>query len=146
MGDVTGSSSPGYRARRVGQLQNFNHRTTTHTVTTNTTRPEMCFFIPLQFGCPTKIAQVDAEKDDIRICPQCHNAAVTSCKSRMWFEFCFLPIIPFKSKKVWLCTICRWQAINNGQGPQAVSHFPPPGGGYNAQPPMTAPNVAHTKV
>ncbi|KNZ49917.1 hypothetical protein VP01_469g6 [Puccinia sorghi] len=117
----------------------------------------MCFFIPLQFGCPTKIAQVDAEKDGqpslplihpyIRICPQCHNAAVTSCKSRMWFEFCFLPIIPFKSKKVWLCSICRWQAINDGQhGPQAISSVPPPGGGYTIQPPMTAPNVAHTKV
>lgn len=109
-------------------------------------RETMCFFIPLQFGCPTKIAQIDAEKDDIRICPQCHNAAVTSCKTRMWFEFCFLPIIPFKSKKVWLCSICRWQAINDGNGPQAISSMPPPGGGYNAQPPMTAPNPAHTKV
>ncbi|OAV93853.1 hypothetical protein PTTG_11862 [Puccinia triticina 1-1 BBBD Race 1] len=70
----------------------------------------------------------------------------TPRKTRMWFEFCFLPIIPFKSKKVWICSICRWQAINDGTGPQAISNIPPPGGGYAAQPPMTAPNVAHTKV
>ncbi|KAH9441191.1 hypothetical protein MJO28_015842 [Puccinia striiformis f. sp. tritici] len=110
----------------------------------------MCFFIPLQFGCPTKISQVDSEKDDIRICPQCHNAAVTSCKTRMWFEFCFLPIIPFKSKKVWICSICRWQSLNegNGSGPQSVAGLaPPPGGGYGAQPPMTAPpGLTHAKV
>ncbi|CAH7688566.1 hypothetical protein BY996DRAFT_4588783, partial [Phakopsora pachyrhizi] len=95
-----------------------------------------CFFIPLQFGFPTKIAQIDSEKADVRICPRCHNGAVYSCKSRTWFEFCFLPLIPFKSKKIWICSICQWQAINDGNGPQPINGIPPPGGGYEAQPPM----------
>ncbi|KAG0146537.1 hypothetical protein CROQUDRAFT_671049 [Cronartium quercuum f. sp. fusiforme G11] len=100
----------------------------------------MCFFIPLQFGCPTKISQLEDEKNDIRICPHCHNAAVYACKTRTWFEFCFVPLIPFKSQKIWLCSICRWQAIklNDGSGPQSINNttLPPPGGGYSAQTPM----------
>lgn len=90
-----------------------------------------CFFIPLQFGCPTKISQLDDEKNgqsipsgrnwaiadlnkpktpchpdslyllphhgsdldmptkDIRICPQCHNAAVYACKTVL------VPILSF---------------------------------------------------
>ncbi|MBW0466641.1 hypothetical protein O181_006356 [Austropuccinia psidii MF-1] len=106
----------------------------------------MCFFIPLQFGCPTKIAQIEAEKDDVRICPHCHNAAVTSCKTRMWFEFCFVPLIPFKSKKVWMCRICRWQVINDGNtGLLSVNPNNFAGGGqntgYNQQPPMVKPTA-----
>ncbi|EGG01629.1 uncharacterized protein MELLADRAFT_110840 [Melampsora larici-populina 98AG31] len=99
----------------------------------------MCFFIPLQFGCPTKISQVEDQKSDIRICPQCHNGSVYTCKTRTWFEFCFVPLIPFKSKQIWLCSICRWQAIkdeNPDNGPPKVPGNPTNNNTYQTQVPM----------
>lgn len=38
-----------------------------------------------------------------------YSAAVISAKSRNWFEFCFVPLIPMNSTHVWLCSICQWQ-------------------------------------
>ncbi|KAL4074627.1 hypothetical protein V8B97DRAFT_1722405 [Scleroderma yunnanense] len=63
--------------------------------------------VPLVFGCPTKI---NPEGDQSpRICPRCHNAAMFAAKSRTWFEFCFVPLIPMSSKHVWMCGICQLQ-------------------------------------
>jgi len=36
-------------------------------------------------------------------------AAVSSAKSKEFFEFCFVPLIPMSTKHVWLCSICRWE-------------------------------------
>ncbi|KAH9811052.1 hypothetical protein DFH28DRAFT_474039 [Melampsora americana] len=98
----------------------------------------MCFFIPLQFGFPTKIKQIENQKNDIRICPQCHNGSVYPCKTRTWFEFCFVPLIPFKSKQIWFCSICKWQSIkdqsNELNGPTKI----PSNNNHQTQPNMNS--------
>lgn len=35
--------------------------------------------------------------------------SVFGAKSRQWFEFCFVPLVPMSSKHVWMCSICQWQ-------------------------------------
>ncbi|GAA94060.1 uncharacterized protein L969DRAFT_45718 [Mixia osmundae IAM 14324] len=97
-------------------------------------------FICLQFGCPTKISPEESvgASSATRICPRCHNPSITAASSRRWFEFCFIPLIPFKKKHLWLCTICQWRSENaqdgngppiaGGGGPQAVKQ----GGGIHA--------------
>jgi len=92
----------------------------------------MCDFLPLIFvwGCPTKITQDNSGPP--MICPRCHNASVHGAKSRMWFEFCFVPLIPCTSEQIYYCPICSWDA------PQAGNPQPPiaqPGySGPQAQP------------
>ncbi|KAI0797871.1 hypothetical protein C8Q75DRAFT_739907 [Abortiporus biennis] len=65
------------------------------------------FCLPILFGCSTK---VKPEGDQTpRLCPRCNNASVCRAKSRMWFEICFVPLIPMSNKHVWICTICQWE-------------------------------------
>ncbi|KAJ7197162.1 hypothetical protein GGX14DRAFT_320686, partial [Mycena pura] len=45
-----------------------------------------------------------------RICPNCHNASAFSAKKTEWFTLFFVPLVPFSSKRIWLCSICRWMA------------------------------------
>ncbi|EPQ58401.1 hypothetical protein GLOTRDRAFT_110180 [Gloeophyllum trabeum ATCC 11539] len=106
------------------------------------------FCLPIMFGCPTKIKPEGDQTP--RICPRCHNASVFAAKSRMWFELCFVPLIPMSSKHIWMCSICQWNvpkqpswepaAIGGGQyhhsGPAPPQGWAgPPGGnfapGYN---------------
>ncbi|KAF8590450.1 hypothetical protein K439DRAFT_1329646, partial [Ramaria rubella] len=82
-------------------------------------------------GCSTKIKQ-DSDQTP-RICPRCHNTAVISAKTRMWFELFFIPLIPTTSSHIWLCSICQWQVPHQpGYEPalpgQGTHHgqFPPP--------------------
>ena len=42
-------------------------------------------------------------------------AAVQSAKSRLWFELFFIPLVPLKSKRIWVCPICQW-TMPVGQG------------------------------
>ncbi|KZP23608.1 hypothetical protein FIBSPDRAFT_737216, partial [Athelia psychrophila] len=58
-------------------------------------------------GCTTKISP-DSDQQP-RVCPRCHNGSVFGAKSRQWFEFCFVPLVPMSSKHVWMCSICQWQ-------------------------------------
>ncbi|GHJ88116.1 hypothetical protein NliqN6_4518 [Naganishia liquefaciens] len=109
------------------------------------------FCIPIACGCPTKIKQDEA--GPARVCPNCHNASVISAKSRTWFEFCFVPLFPFSSDRVWKCGICQWEVERNkgfepqvagqgyihpgqsgqyqqpGYGPPMQGYMPPPQGG-----------------
>ncbi|KAI0807140.1 hypothetical protein C8Q74DRAFT_1189403, partial [Fomes fomentarius] len=57
-------------------------------------------------GCPTRMKP----EGDLtpRICPKCHNASTIPVKSRMWFELCFVPLIPMKKEHLWVCTVCQW--------------------------------------
>ncbi|KAL9935235.1 hypothetical protein V8E36_005583 [Tilletia maclaganii] len=71
---------------------------------------DFCFFIPVIFGCPTKIKQEDNAP---HVCPRCHNGAVVRAKSRTWFELCFIPLVPLKSKHIWICSICQWQTAQD---------------------------------
>ncbi|EJU00402.1 hypothetical protein DACRYDRAFT_68581 [Dacryopinax primogenitus] len=100
----------------------------------------MCDFIPLicVWGCPTKIEQ-DASGPAM-ICPRCHNASVHNAKSRMWFEFCFVPIIPCQSEQIYFCSICSWEV--NRQGNPAPPIAPGPGQQYQQLQPgyQPAPN------
>lgn len=34
-------------------------------------------------------------------------AAVIDCSSRTWFEFFWIPLIPFTKHRIWKCGICR---------------------------------------
>ncbi|CAA7267918.1 unnamed protein product [Cyclocybe aegerita] len=85
-------------------------------------------------GCQTKISPEGDQTP--RICPRCHNAAVTSAKSKEYFEFCFVPLIPMSSKHIWACSICQWAVpIQQGWEPPLVTNGPP--GYYPPQPPPT---------
>ncbi|OCF54275.1 hypothetical protein L486_08189 [Kwoniella mangroviensis CBS 10435] len=91
----------------------------------------MC--IPLIFGFPTKFRQDASEPG--RMCPRCNNAAVVGGSSRTWFEFFWIPLIPFTKSRIWICTICQWE-MKQGDGPDPQ---PPSqnrwGGGYRPPPP-----------
>ncbi|KII88708.1 hypothetical protein PLICRDRAFT_141195 [Plicaturopsis crispa FD-325 SS-3] len=98
----------------------------------------MAFFcLPIVFGCPTKIKP----EGDLtpRICPKCHNVSVIPAKSRMWFELCFVPLIPLKATHLWMCTICQWNVPLQPNWEPAIPgaayqnvplqhHGPPPNG------------------
>ncbi|CAO1628514.1 unnamed protein product [Sympodiomycopsis kandeliae] len=80
------------------------------------------FCLPVLFGFDKSIKQLDNAP---HVCPRCHNGAVVKVKSRRKFSICFVPLIPLKSKKQWMCTICQWTSPEDGQfQPQ------PAGGGY----------------
>ncbi|KAI6118754.1 hypothetical protein EDD16DRAFT_1692857 [Pisolithus croceorrhizus] len=64
------------------------------------------FCIPLVFGCPNKIRPTGDQTP--RICPR---SSMFAAKSRIWFEFCFVPLIPLQSKDVWMCGICQLQTV-----------------------------------
>ncbi|KAF8797878.1 hypothetical protein BYT27DRAFT_7070656, partial [Phlegmacium glaucopus] len=75
-------------------------------------------FLTIIVGCQTRISPEGDQTS--RICPQCHNAAVTRAKYKDWFEFCFVPLIPISSKHVWRCSICQWTVpIQQGSVPTA---------------------------
>ncbi|KAE9406767.1 hypothetical protein BT96DRAFT_207559 [Gymnopus androsaceus JB14] len=67
----------------------------------------MCLFLPIVFGCPTKV-KPDGNEQTAHFCPRCNNASVFSAKSRMWFELFWVPLIPFSSKSIWMCGVCQW--------------------------------------
>ncbi|KAJ7074267.1 hypothetical protein C8F01DRAFT_14739 [Mycena amicta] len=68
----------------------------------------MFFCLPILCGCQQNLKP---EGDPTaRICPNCHNASVFSAKKTEWFTLFFVPLVPFSSKHVWLCHICRWIA------------------------------------
>ncbi|KAI0736951.1 hypothetical protein C8Q72DRAFT_34267 [Fomitopsis betulina] len=108
---------------------------------------DLIFCIPMIFGCTTKI---NADGDQTpRICPRCNNASVTSAKSRLWFELCWVPLIPMKSQRIWTCSICQWNVplqqnwepalpMGNfqpgGRGTDQAGPFPPPSGYGNLPP------------
>ncbi|KLO14202.1 hypothetical protein SCHPADRAFT_996793 [Schizopora paradoxa] len=91
--------------------------------------------IPLVWGCPTKISQ---EGDpQMRVCPRCHNVAVYQAKSRTWFEFCWVPLIPFSSSHIWKCNICNWE-VKRVEG-QPEPQLP----GFQQQPYMSPPQPGY---
>ncbi|KZT11414.1 uncharacterized protein LAESUDRAFT_671372 [Laetiporus sulphureus 93-53] len=86
---------------------------------------DFIFCIPLVWGCPTKVHPVGDQTP--RVCPRCHNASVTSAKSRRWFEFCFVPLIPMRSERIWTCCICQWSVpIQPGWEPALPGPIPQP--------------------
>ncbi|PLW23668.1 hypothetical protein PCANC_13668 [Puccinia coronata f. sp. avenae] len=96
--------------------------------------------ICLSIGCPTKVNPAGGD-GQARICPRCNNGSVFQAQSQQWLEICFLPLFPFKSKDVWSCNICSWQAELGTFQPLIAGTFPPPSfqtqPGYN--PPMMSP-------
>ncbi|KAI6150978.1 hypothetical protein BKA82DRAFT_4389291 [Pisolithus tinctorius] len=84
------------------------------------------FCIPLVVGCPNKINPMGGDQSP-RVCPRCHNASMFAAKSRVWFEFCFVPLIPLRSKDVWMCGICQLQTVMQPGWAPAVAQ---PGYGY----------------
>ncbi|EGN96071.1 hypothetical protein SERLA73DRAFT_185591 [Serpula lacrymans var. lacrymans S7.3] len=78
------------------------------------------FCLPIMIGCPTKI-KPDGDQSP-RICPRCHNGAMFAAKSRTWFEFCFVPLIPMKSRHVWMCGICQLQVAMQPGWEPPVAH------------------------
>ncbi|KAL7419285.1 hypothetical protein Q5752_006122 [Cryptotrichosporon argae] len=73
-----------------------------------------------------------------RVCPRCHNAAVVGASSRTWFEFFWIPLIPFKKHRIWICGICRWE-MNMGTGPDPQAPHGSGGGGWANNPPPPPP-------
>ncbi|EIW72577.1 hypothetical protein TREMEDRAFT_25132, partial [Tremella mesenterica DSM 1558] len=37
----------------------------------------------------------------------CHSASVVGASSRTWFEFFWIPLLPFTKSRIWICGICR---------------------------------------
>ncbi|KAH8930737.1 hypothetical protein BT69DRAFT_1255246 [Atractiella rhizophila] len=94
---------------------------------------DFCFFIPIVFGCPTKISQSSSET---RVCPRCHNASCVPATSKRRFELCWIPILPLGKKEIWFCGICQWSGPKDAQfQPQQVSWNP---AAQFAQPPPAA--------
>ncbi|EMD38492.1 hypothetical protein CERSUDRAFT_82757 [Gelatoporia subvermispora B] len=90
---------------------------------------DFLFCIPIVFGCPTKIKPEGDQSP--RICPRCHNASVCSAKSRTWFELCWVPLVPMRSKHIWICSICQW-SLPKQVGQQ--QNWEPAMPGYHSQP------------
>jgi hypothetical protein len=42
-----------------------------------------------------------------QVLPLTPAATVIGANSRKWFEFYFIPLIPFKKHVIWICTVCR---------------------------------------
>ncbi|KAF7322602.1 hypothetical protein HMN09_00038700 [Mycena chlorophos] len=81
----------------------------------------MFICLPILCGLQQKVKP--AGDSDVRVCPNCHNASVFSAKKSEWFTLFFIPLIPFSSKRVWVCQICRWIAPHAaGQFEPAVAH------------------------
>ncbi|WVN89124.1 uncharacterized protein L203_104340 [Cryptococcus depauperatus CBS 7841] len=89
---------------------------------------ELC--IPLVCGFPEKFKQDEPAPG--RMCPRCYNAAVVGGSTRTWFEFFWIPLIPFTKHHIWLCSICHWQ-MRKGEGPD-----PQPPNSLNQRPPDLA--------
>jgi ribosomal protein L37AE/L43A len=88
----------------------------------------MFFCLPIFFGCQTKI-KPESSGQPSRSCPRCHNASVIAAKKTTWFEFFFVPVIPFSSKHIWICGICQWKSPQGaGQFEPAIAGAHPPGG------------------
>ncbi|KZT69012.1 hypothetical protein DAEQUDRAFT_691558 [Daedalea quercina L-15889] len=108
---------------------------------------DFIFCLPIMFGCPTRIK---AHGDQTpRICPRCNNVSVTGAKSRLWFELCWVPLIPMKSNRIWMCSICQWNIPlqpnwepafpggnfqPGGRGTFQPGPYPPQSGDMNAPP------------
>ncbi|OWT36085.1 hypothetical protein J008_06423 [Cryptococcus neoformans] len=94
----------------------------------------MAVCIPLVCGFPEKFKQDNTPSQGGRMCPRCHNPAVVGGSTRTWFEFFWIPLIPFVKHHIWLCTICRWE-MRQGDGPDpqppnAYAQRPPPPNSY----------------
>nr|XP_019015133.1 uncharacterized protein I206_01221 [Kwoniella pini CBS 10737]OCF53914.1 hypothetical protein I206_01221 [Kwoniella pini CBS 10737] len=81
------------------------------------------------------------------------KAGVVGGNSRTWFEFFWVPLIPFKKSRIWICTICRehpsaayqlgsilmmnteWE-MKQGDGPDPQ----PPQQGFGRPPPPQQPH------
>ncbi|KAH9936221.1 uncharacterized protein B0H18DRAFT_316754 [Fomitopsis serialis] len=62
----------------------------------------------IAFGCPTK---VKPDKEYFaRTCPVCDDAAVFPAESHHEMKCFFLPVASLRSKRIWVCETCDWQA------------------------------------
>nr|XP_018267357.1 uncharacterized protein I303_01343 [Kwoniella dejecticola CBS 10117]OBR89515.1 hypothetical protein I303_01343 [Kwoniella dejecticola CBS 10117] len=68
-------------------------------------------------------------------------AAVVGGNSRTWFEFFWIPLIPFSKSRIWLCTICQWE-MKQGDGPDPQ----PPQQGWGRPPPPHQPMYGQQHV
>ncbi|KAF7289723.1 hypothetical protein MIND_01345700 [Mycena indigotica] len=91
----------------------------------------MC--IPIIFGCPDKI-KPESGDDSVRVCPNCHNAAVHAAKSTTWFELFWIPLIPFSSDHIWLCATCNWRGAHAAGQPEPPIAGSQPAGNTQYQP------------
>ncbi|KAM0786311.1 hypothetical protein ACM66B_001789 [Microbotryomycetes sp. NB124-2] len=74
-----------------------------------------CGFCFVCIGCSKRLSQ---EGDgQARVCPRCHNAAVTAAKSTNCLELFCVPVLPMGSSHIWLCGICQWQCDQKGPAP-----------------------------
>ncbi|KAK5992896.1 hypothetical protein PT974_06321 [Cladobotryum mycophilum] len=112
----------------------------------------MCLF----FVCGEQTFQSELKGYEGIIC-QCHNCGNMSghvLKSRPFFTFCFIPVIPYTISgfKEVVCHICRFKQpianrpdvtamANGGNGDQ--SH-PPPQQGYGQQPYQAQPPARYS--
>ncbi|KAH9854111.1 hypothetical protein C2E23DRAFT_819634 [Lenzites betulinus] len=94
----------------------------------------MFFFLPCIFGCPTRLKPEGDQTP--RICPRCSNVSTIRVKSRLWFELCFVPLIPMSSEHLWLCTICQWSVpLQQGWEPALPGYGFQPGAQAQLQAP-----------
>ncbi|THV07905.1 hypothetical protein K435DRAFT_709039 [Dendrothele bispora CBS 962.96] len=92
----------------------------------------MFFCLPIFFGCQDTV-KPDGNEQVARICPRCNNGSVFAAKKKTWFEFFFIPLIPFNTKHIWMCSICQWAApLGPGLWEPAIAYAPPQG--WNSPP------------
>lgn len=73
--------------------------------------------ICIQLGCSTKYSQ---EGGEVYLCPRCHNGSITAVKETRCLQICCVDLVPLGSKHVYMCSICQYQASQDGPAPQKV--------------------------
>ncbi|KAG9318344.1 hypothetical protein JVU11DRAFT_432 [Chiua virens] len=89
---------------------------------------------------PTEMRAQESVPDVTTCSSRTLQASMFAAKSRTWFELCFVPLIPFKSRKVWMCGICQLQTdMQPGWAPplaQPGYQHPGPSPGLPGPPPQ----------
>ncbi|GAA6002045.1 uncharacterized protein JCM10292_001816 [Rhodotorula paludigena] len=66
----------------------------------------MFLCLPIVFGVGQSLKPEGTGEQ--RVCPRCHNHSCVQVKQRKRFELFWVPLIPFKAKHLWMCSVCRY--------------------------------------
>ncbi|CAB4253099.1 similar to Saccharomyces cerevisiae YBL029C-A Protein of unknown function [Maudiozyma barnettii] len=70
----------------------------------------MFLFIPLICGTREFNSAYDNKPEHVGLyCPHCHNNSVAAVKSKEFFTFYYIPLVPVHWGKQLRCSICSWK-------------------------------------
>jgi hypothetical protein len=57
----------------------------------------------------------------LHVCPNCHNRAEWSrLRIRTWFTLFFIPVIPYRTRYVTMCPVCKHEVKTDGNPPTVL--------------------------